>query len=622
MSSDTVDRKIAVILATDVVGYSRHMETNEKETIHNLKACEQILTKTFKKHKGRLFNTGGDSFLIEFPSAVEAVECAVSFQEQIKKRNTSDNPTIPLEFRIGINTGDVIQDKDNLLGDGVNIAARLESLAQTNGITISKAVYDFIKGKTDFRYNDLGIQKVKKNEFHAYDILLDPSQKRKLKTQKSNRPVLAIVASFLVIAVVSFLFINSSEKQSDEILETKNTKVSDKPILLIKPFKLLAKDTGYDYIASGFTGYLNKTLSKIARIQVLPGSTASHITKNNFTNDQIRKEYNVDFVLESDIQISGETIRISSKLSNILKKSVVASETYELTDEKIFEYQDKIAELVLQKMSIRDAPIGRRISENPEIYKKHLIAYGHFITWTSEGHYKAEEIWNEITKKEPENHSLSQMIGWLLQQKVALGLSSDPISDYEKGLEIALKNIKNHPNSIDPLTLASTMEGYLGRYKEACSRLILMDELLSKKMNETIHVAMVSYIHQNCEQHQRAITLYEHVFRQSPYFPAWVKYYYVYALLASQQLDKAKNFINENSNISFSFYGTNEILKLAQVYISHKKNDYKNAEQNFSEYKSMENPLSSNYLKIDFDASISKDFINEFCAVLKLYGFK
>ena len=198
MSSDTVDRKIAVILATDVVGYSKHMETNEIETVQNLKVCEQILTKTFKKNKGRLFNTGGDSFLIEFPSAVAAVECAVSFQEQIKKRNTSDNPTIPLEFRIGINTGDVIQDKDNLLGDGVNIAARLESLAQTNGITISKAVYDFIKGKTDFRYNDLGIQKVKKNEFHAYDILLDPSQKRMLKTQYGSNVKLFVVIACLL----------------------------------------------------------------------------------------------------------------------------------------------------------------------------------------------------------------------------------------------------------------------------------------------------------------------------------------------------------------------------------------------------------------------------------------
>ena len=149
MSSDSVDRKIAVILATDVVGYSKHMETNEQETVKNLKACEKILTKMLKKHKGRLFNTGGDSFFIEFPSAVEAAECAVAFQEEIRKRNTSDNPSIPLEFRIGLHTGDVIQDKENLLGDGVNIAARLEALAQPNGVTISKAVYDFIKGNLD-----------------------------------------------------------------------------------------------------------------------------------------------------------------------------------------------------------------------------------------------------------------------------------------------------------------------------------------------------------------------------------------------------------------------------------------------------------------------------------------
>ena len=222
MSSDSVDRKIAVILATDVVGYSKHMEANEKETVKNLKVCEKILTKTFENHKGRLFNTGGDSFLIEFPSTVEAVECAVSFQEQIKKRNTTENPTVPLEFRIGINTGDVIQDNENLLGDGVNIAARLEALAQPKGITISKAVYDFIKGKTDFNYNDLGIQKIKQNEFHAYDILLDPSQKRKLKTQKSKKSVLTIFASIIIIGVLSYFYIFQSPNKTDVVKKLQN----------------------------------------------------------------------------------------------------------------------------------------------------------------------------------------------------------------------------------------------------------------------------------------------------------------------------------------------------------------------------------------------------------------
>ena len=177
MAKEKIERKIAVIFATDVVGYSKHMEADESETIHNLRECEAMLTGLFEKHDGRLFNTGGDSFLAEFPSAVSAVECAVEFQNLINKRNASDDTSVKLEFRIGINSGDVVKEKDNLLGDGVNIAARLESLAQINGITVSKVIYDYVKGKTKYNFNDLGIQKVKQNEFHAFDLLLSLRRK-------------------------------------------------------------------------------------------------------------------------------------------------------------------------------------------------------------------------------------------------------------------------------------------------------------------------------------------------------------------------------------------------------------------------------------------------------------
>ena len=186
MSAEKIERKIAVIFATDIVGYSKHMETDESETVQNLRACEKILTKLFDEFDARLFNTDGDSFLAEFPSAVSAVECAVAFQEAIQERNKADETTVKLEFRIGLNSGDVIKEKGNLLGDGVNIAARLEALAQTNGITISKGVYDFVKGKTKFEFNDIGLQKVKQNEFHAYDIMLKNIQKWKVNTKSGS----------------------------------------------------------------------------------------------------------------------------------------------------------------------------------------------------------------------------------------------------------------------------------------------------------------------------------------------------------------------------------------------------------------------------------------------------
>ena len=175
MSSQNIDRKIAVIFATDVVGYSKHIETDESATITNLRACESLLNDIFGKYKARLFNTGGDSFFAEFESAVAAVECAVEFQNAIKRRNSTLEATVKLEFRIGINIWDVIKEKGNLLGDGVNIAARLESLAQAGGISISKGIFEYVSSKTKLSFVNQGMQKVKSNRFHVYDVILDPT---------------------------------------------------------------------------------------------------------------------------------------------------------------------------------------------------------------------------------------------------------------------------------------------------------------------------------------------------------------------------------------------------------------------------------------------------------------
>ncbi len=180
MNAEKIDRKISVIFATDVVDYSLHMEKDETGTVTSLRAYEKILKEAFKKHGGRLFNTGGDSFMAEFSSAVKAVECAIDFQNIVKEENIRP----ALSFRIGINAGDVILEKKNLLGDGVNVAARLEQLSQPNGITISKSIFDYIEGKLDLKIQDLGLQQVKKNKFHAFDILLDPSQKKRFKEKE------------------------------------------------------------------------------------------------------------------------------------------------------------------------------------------------------------------------------------------------------------------------------------------------------------------------------------------------------------------------------------------------------------------------------------------------------
>ena len=223
-----IDRKIAVILVADVVGYSKHMERDENATLKAYAECEKILKNCLKKYKGSIFNTAGDSALAEFPSAVNAVECGVAFQGEIKKRNESDKTEVKLEFRIGINMGDVVKKEGNLFGDGVNIAARLEALAQPNGISISKSVYDLVVPKTKMTFNDLGVQKVKQNEFHAFDILLDPSQKRTLKTKaKPMIPIIGAVAAVFIVGILAFVFLSKNEQQKEKFTLT------SKPLVVV-----------------------------------------------------------------------------------------------------------------------------------------------------------------------------------------------------------------------------------------------------------------------------------------------------------------------------------------------------------------------------------------------------
>ena len=162
------NRKISVIMVADAVGYSKHMEANEDATLASYKECEAILKDLLKKHDGSIFNTAGDSVLTEFSSAVNAVECGVEFQRAIKEqKNSKQDNQVNIEFRVGINMGDVVETDGNLLGDGVNIAARLEALSMPGGVSISKSVHDMIVGKTKLTFKNQGLQKVKQNEFYV-----------------------------------------------------------------------------------------------------------------------------------------------------------------------------------------------------------------------------------------------------------------------------------------------------------------------------------------------------------------------------------------------------------------------------------------------------------------------
>ena len=228
MNENKIDRKIAVIFVTDVVGFSKLMEKNEDQTLKSFRSCREILDNLFKEHGGRIFNTAGDSVLAEFQSAVSAVVCASEFQKLISERNSSVSEDSEMHFRIGINMGDVIVEGDNLYGDGVNVAARLEALSQPGGVCLSKSIHDFVNQKTEFLFNDIGEQRVKNTDVHAFDLALNNLEKREAK----------------------------KEEKLDDVDDG-----GKPPAIAVLPFKNLSNDEEQEYFADGITEDIIANLS-------------------------------------------------------------------------------------------------------------------------------------------------------------------------------------------------------------------------------------------------------------------------------------------------------------------------------------------------------------------------
>ena len=395
--------------------------------------------------------------------------------------------------------------------------------------------------------------------------------------------------------------------------------------VMVKPFVFLSKNDELNYVGPGFTTFLSSSLSQYPRLNIVPESSVNHIISNELSNQEIRSQYGVDYLVNGTLQASGNKIRLSFGISNLGTGEVVTAEMYEFNEGEIFQYQDQIADLALEKMSILGKPAGsnNRISKNPEIYKKHIIAHGHYTSWTEAGHDKAIEMAEEMLAEEPQNYGLRQFYAWIIQQKVYLGISKNRVTDLEKSLELAKENLRSHDKDwIDAIALVAGNEGLLGRYSEACARLPRMNKLLEEKNPNSGDIAMTAWINQNCEQYEKAASLYENVFERNPHFPAWVRYYYVYTLLASNKLEEAEQFALENNKLKYSYWGTNEILQLCLVYIAHKKNDLKGAQNYYDDYIAMKNPLSLGYMQMDLAAARSKEFFDDFQNVLKIYGMQ
>ena len=625
MSEEEIDRKITIIFATDVVGYSKHMEADESETVKNLRACEKLLTGFFKKHKGRLFNTGGDSFLAEFSSAVSAVECAVEFQRAIEERNSTEEATVKLKFRIGVNSGDVIKEKNNLLGDGVNIAARLEALAQSGGITISKSVYDYVKGKTKFEFNDLGIQKVKQNEFHAFDLLLSPDQKRKI-TKKSNGYIGYIIVALALLLVGTGLFIFETQKVSKQIPII----ASDRPNILILPFNSIGAE-GDKYISEGITDTLIGTLLKYEQLKIQPLLTSKFISEQKLSNDKIISDYGVNYIVNGNLQVQGGELRLNIQLTDLIKNDVIWSERFDFELDNLFDIQDQLSEEILDSLSI-ELTIGtahqdsRKYFKSVKNWRKLISARADFIQSTPDSFQRMGETVAELYEEEPENPMVLVLKGW--HQYFSAGSKEGALVAYD----LAQEAIKLGPDLADAYMLASFIE------LNNPFQIVSSDQTKANQMAESRarkaaeldktsphNFGAIGNTLSGVGKVEESLSFYKKALEITPHAEAWIKYNYMNALVSIGEYEEGKIIATEISTAD-QFVNDARARALAVLaYIAHKEGEKKNAAAFIESLNSM--ALNTDFgTKLEsimwgfWNVKSNKEFIEDFKEAMIQFG--
>lgn len=549
MATKEIERKIAVIFATDVVGYSKSVEKNEDQTIKNFRACKKILEDLFKEHDGRIFNTAGDSVLAEFSSAVSAVICATEFQKLIKERNESETADLKMEFRVGINMGDVVVEGDNLYGDGVNIAARLEALAQPNGVCLSRSVHEFINKKMDFLFNDLGEQTVKDNKFHAFDVVIDDSHKRTVKTKsKSQVPLIAAIVGILVLGIGGYAYYNNTLIEQPE--EERKVARDNLPVILVKPFKNLgSEDTS---VSNAITGSLISSLSRYNMLSVLSSSTSFHILETKMTDNEIAEKFGVKHAIQGSVQSFGKNTRLTIELNDLSKSKVVWSDKVDFLLDDIFKVQDEIGNKILGQLQI--TAVGgqeeKKWMSEFETFEQYQLFLNYETEWskyTKEGYDNTLEILDKLKSLNTKKNVIDYVEAWIIHEGLFMGLSQNEKAEDLKRLEDLTNSVVQNRGTERDYSLRALME--FEHLSKDCS---IAKSYIPKSIDNSnirTNLIVAGFIYHACGDHDKSIPYFHKALRSAPVDTGYmVSHMLVADLYILGRTEEIKAFIGDKIN--------------------------------------------------------------------------
>jgi adenylate cyclase len=398
MAEKGFKRKLTAILSADVEGYSRLMGEDEETTVRTLTAYREVLTTLIQQHSGKVLDSPGDNLMAEFASVVDAVQCAVAVQKEIKARNDELPENRRMQFRIGINLGDVIQEEDRIYGDGVNIAARLEGLADSGGICISKTAFDHIESKLPFGYEFLGDQTVKNiaKPVGAYRVLMEPRVTIAEKPQKEKAaavrrgPIIISAIAVLVVAIsfVIWQFYIHRPSVEPAAVAKMAYPLPDKPSIAVLPFNNLSGDPDQEYFCDGMSEDLITDLSKISGIFVIARNSTFAYKGKSVKIRQVAEELGVRYVLEGSVRKADNQIRINAQLIDAVKGYHLWADRYDGNLENVFALQDKVTKKIIASLAVQLTAREKQYlvdkgTDNVEAYDTFLKGWGYYLRLTA-----------------------------------------------------------------------------------------------------------------------------------------------------------------------------------------------------------------------------------------------
>ena len=488
-----MERRLAAVLAADVAGYSRLMGRDEERTLTNLKSFRKTLVDpAIAAHRGRIVKTSGDGMLVEFASAVDAARCAVEVQREMAQQNVGVPSELRIEFRIGIHVGDIIIDDNDIFGDGVNIAARLEGIAKPGGVCISDDAHRQIRGKVDIPFDDLGEQTLKN--------IAEPMRAWHMRLTSETAPAI---------------------QSSSSPIQPQALTLPDKPSIAVLPFDNMSAETGQDYLADGIVEAITAALSCIRSFFVIARNSA-FTYKGRATNARdIGKELGVAYLLEGSVQKAGNRLRIIVQLIETEGGAHVWSSRFDGAIDEFFDLEDRITEQVAGALqpSIRIAEIERSRRKRPQdlsSYDYTMRAMPHVWALEKEESAKALELLEKALAIDPEYPLALSLAGWCHAQRSVYNWADDIA-----GSQVMARSLAERAadlNGDDPVILAvlGAVHTFVRNYGTAR---VLLERALALDPNGAWAWSRLGWLENYADQPQKAIGNFERALRLSPIDP-------------------------------------------------------------------------------------------------------